>query len=56
MGERSRAARPTSFEQAFEAMTTALHREVAAFHERAPRDPAIRLVLPPGYDPGTPPR
>lgn len=54
--ERSRAARTTSFEQAFDAMTTALHREVAAFRERAPRDPAIRLVLPPGYDPGTPSR
>ena len=35
---------------------TALQREVAAFRERAPRDPSIRLVLPPGYNPGTPPR
>jgi len=54
--ERSRQARTTSFEKAFEEMTAALQREVAAFRERAPRDPAIRLVLPPGYSPATPPR
>ncbi|MFM7505095.1 MAG: rhombotarget lipoprotein [Rubrivivax sp.] len=54
--ERSRAARTASFEKAFDEMTAALQREVAAFRERAPRDPSMRLVLPPGYNPGTPPR
>ena len=32
-------------------MISKLHGEVKAFRERAPKDPAIRLVLPPGYDP-----
>ena len=32
-------------------MISKLHGEVKAFRERAPQDPAIRLVLPPGYDP-----
>ena len=26
-----------------------LHGEVKAFRERAPKDPMIKLVLPPGY-------
>jgi hypothetical protein len=34
-----------------EDMISKLHGEVKAFRERAPKDPAIRLVLPPGYDP-----
>lgn len=49
--ERSRAARSNSFEEAIARMSESLHREVAAFRERAPKDPSIRLVLPPGYDP-----
>jgi rhombotail lipoprotein len=49
--ERSRAARTTSFEAAVQQMTGNLQREVQAFRERAPKDPKIRLELPPGYDP-----
>ena len=47
--ERSRAARTRSFEQALAEMNTQLHREIAAFRDRARNDPTIRLVLPPGY-------
>ncbi len=47
--ERSRAARTRSFEQALTEMNTQLHREIAAFRDRARNDPTIRLVLPPGY-------
>jgi len=50
--ERSRAARASSFEIALKQMIGNLHVAVADFRERAPRDPGIRLVLPPGYDPG----
>jgi rhombotail lipoprotein len=53
--ERSRNARVESFGTAVQQMTTNLQREVQAFRERAPTDPKIRLVLPPGYKPGTPP-
>lgn len=56
IAERSRQARTASFEKAFEEMTAALQREVAAFRERTPRDPSIRLLLAPGCNPGTPPR
>jgi rhombotail lipoprotein len=49
--ETSRAARTQSFEQAVNMMISSLHGEVKAFRERAPRDPKIRLDLPPGYDP-----
>jgi hypothetical protein len=35
-------------------MIGALHGEVTAFRQRAPKDPMIKLVLPPGYNPGTP--
>ncbi|CAD5369882.1 conserved hypothetical protein [Rubrivivax sp. A210] len=51
--ERSRLARTDSFTQAVQQMTANLKTEVQAFRERAPRDPSIRLVLPPGYNPGT---
>jgi rhombotail lipoprotein len=49
--EASRSARTRGFEEAVNAMITSLHGEVKAFRERAPRDPNIRLDLPPGYDP-----
>ena len=50
--ERSRAARAASFETALQQMIGNLHLAVADFRDRAPRDPNIRLVLPPGYDAG----
>ena len=49
--EASRTARNQSFEQALNMMIGSLHGEVKAFRERAPKDPRIRLELPPGYDP-----
>lgn len=49
--ETSRAARTQSFEEAVSGMIASLHGEVKAFRERAPKDPKIRLELPPGYDP-----
>jgi rhombotail lipoprotein len=49
--ERTREARMKSFEEAIAQMIGNLHGEVRAFRERAPNDPMIRLVLPPGYDP-----
>ncbi len=49
--EASRTARNQSFEQALNMMIGNLHGEVKAFRERAPKDPRIRLELPPGYDP-----
>lgn len=52
--ERSRQARTASFGSAVQQMIGALHGEVAAFRQRAPKDPMIKLVLPPGYNPGTP--
>lgn len=53
--ERSRQARTDSFGSAVQQMIDSLHREVQAFRERAPKDPTIQLILPPGYRPGTPP-
>ena len=49
--EAARAARTKSFEDAVGQMIGSLHSEVKAFRERAPKDPMIKLVLPPGYDP-----
>ena len=49
--ERAREARTKSFEDAIAQMIGNLHVETRAFRERAPNDPMIRLVLPPGYDP-----
>ncbi len=49
IAERSRAARTRSFDQALTEMNAQLHREIAAFRDRARNDPTIRLVLPPGY-------
>lgn len=52
--ERSRQARVEAFEKATQDMISALHGEVRGFRERAPKDPGIRLILPPGYDPSAP--
>ena len=52
--ERSRAARIESFEKSTRQMIEGLPREVGSFRGRAPRDPTIRLVLPPGYAPASP--
>lgn len=52
--ERSRQARTDSFAKALQDMNANLQRELQAFRERAPKDPSIRLVLPPGYNPGAP--
>ena len=49
--ESSRAARTQSFEEAVNGMIASLHGEVKAFRERAPKDPKVRLELPPGYNP-----
>lgn len=49
--ERSRTARTESFEKSVAQMIEQLAREVQGFRERAPKDPSIRLVLPPGYNP-----
>jgi rhombotail lipoprotein len=49
--EAARSARTRSFEDAVGQMIGNLHGEVKAFRERAPKDPMIKLVLPPGYDP-----
>lgn len=50
--EEARAARSQGFDEAVKEMIGKLHTEVRAFRERAPKDPHIRLVLPPGYDAG----
>ncbi len=50
--ERSRTARTQSFSTAVQQMIGNLQREVQDFRVRAPRDPSIQLVLPPGYNPG----
>ena len=47
----ARAGRTKSFDEAVKQMIGNLHGEVKAFRERAPKDPMIKLVLPPGYDP-----
>ena len=49
--EAARSARTKSFEDAVAQMIGNLHGEVKSFRERAPKDPMIKLVLPPGYDP-----
>jgi len=50
-GEKSREGRGKSFAEAMDQMIGALQKEVQRFRETAPRDPMIKLVLPPGYDP-----
>jgi rhombotail lipoprotein len=49
--EAARTARTKSFEDAVAQMIGSLHGEVKAFRERAPKDPMIKMLLPPGYDP-----
>lgn len=49
--ERARRARTGGFEEAMGGMIGNLHEEVKLFRERAPKDPSIALVLPPGYNP-----
>ena len=49
--EKARAARGRTFAEAMDKMVASLQAEVQAFRERAPRDPMIKLLLPPGYDP-----
>ena len=52
--ERAREARTRGFGDAMQDMIAKLHGEVKAFRERAPKDPSIKLILPPGYDPNAP--
>ncbi len=47
----ARQARSRGFEDAFGAMIARLQTELAEFRKRAPTDPSVRLVLPPGYRP-----
>ena len=47
----SREARLKSFEEAVTQMIGNLHGEVKSFRERAPSDPKVKLMLPPGYNP-----
>lgn len=49
--EKARAGRARSFAEAVDRMVGSLQQEVRAFRDNAPKDPMIRLVLPPGYDP-----
>jgi rhombotail lipoprotein len=47
----AREARSQGFDQAVQGMISRLKVELGAFRERAPKDPSIRLILPPGYKP-----
>ena len=49
--ERAREARTRSFDDAILQLIGNLQPELKAFRARAPADPNIRLILPPGYDP-----
>jgi len=49
--ERAREARTRGFGEAMNDMIAKLHGEVKLFRERAPKDPSIKLILPPGYNP-----
>lgn len=49
--EKAREARSRGFEEAVKDMIQKLHEETRSFRERAPKDPTIRLILPPGYKP-----
>lgn len=52
--DRARQARRQSFSDALAQMIERLQTELAGFRARAPTDARIRLVLPPGYQPGPP--
>lgn len=49
--ELAREARTRGFDEAMTEMIGKLHAEVKTFREQAPKDPSIRLILPPGYNP-----
>ena len=49
--EKAREARNRGFDEAVKEMIQKLHEETKSFRERAPKDPNIRLILPPGYKP-----
>jgi len=49
--ELAREARTRGFDEAMTEMIGKLHAEVKIFREQAPKDPSIRLILPPGYNP-----
>jgi rhombotail lipoprotein len=49
--ESARKGRTRGFDEAIAEMIGKLHIEVKHFRERAPKDPTIRLILPPGYNP-----
>ena len=49
--ERAREARTHGFDVAVGDMIAKLQGEVKTFRERAPKDPSIKLILPPGYNP-----
>jgi rhombotail lipoprotein len=49
--ERAREARTRSFDDAIQQMIGNLQTELKTFRVRAPTDPNISLILPPGYDP-----
>jgi rhombotail lipoprotein len=49
--EQARTARSRGFGDAVGEMIGKLQDEVKNFRERAPKDPSIRLILPPGYNP-----
>lgn len=53
--EAARQARTKSFDEAIGQMIGNLHGAVKSFRERAPADPMIKLVLPPGYNPNAGP-
>lgn len=56
--EKAREGRGKSFGEAMDKMIITLHGSVQSFRDTAPKDPMIKLILPPGYDPkaGTAPR
>jgi rhombotail lipoprotein len=51
--ESARNGRRQGFVDATRDMISKLHVEVQAFRERAPRDPTIHLITPPGYNPNS---
>lgn len=52
--ELAREARTRGFDEAMTEMIGKLQAEVKTFREQAPKDPSMRLILPPGYDPNAP--
>jgi len=54
--ELAREARTRGFDEAMTEMIGKLQAEVKSFREQAPKDPGVRLILPPGYNPNAKPR